>query len=149
MRARFIVLVFTAVVALGFALAPGTLAQGVQGPAGNSNMARLALNSNCPMHPDAWGKVTYNLAGSTLRVVLNAHNLPTEGEYRLYYGDTQYITAQVNEDGDLHITATVSGADILPSARFQLVHIHEHDHDHDGAGCVILVSEPHGYTFTG
>jgi hypothetical protein len=150
MRSRLFMLSLMATVAL-LALAPASLAQGVQGQAGASNMAHLGLTSDCPMHPDAWGKVTYGLSGPTLYIVLNGHRLPTDGEYRLYYGNNQYVTARANDGGNLQINATVSGSGVPSDARFEIVHIHDNaDGDtgeHDMTSCVILVSQPHGYTY--
>ncbi len=152
MRTKLTIPLLLAIAVL-LVLAPVALAQGPQGQTGSSNVARLALTSNCSMHPDAWGQVTYNLSGSTLYIVLDGHKLPTQGKYQLYYGNGQYVTARANDEGDLHITASVSGAGVPPNGRFELVHIHE---DAGGASCnqpmgttcVILVSTAHGFIYT-
>jgi hypothetical protein len=155
-RCRLAIALLAAVVALVLALAPAALAEGVQAQAGNSNTAHLRLTSDCSMHPDAWGEVSYNLSGSTLYVVMQGHELPTDGEYRLYYGSNQYVAARANDEGDLRIVAKVSGAGVASSARFKLRHIRQHAEGNscaqgeqpDSASCVMLVSAAHSFVYT-
>jgi len=80
------VIVSTIVVSLLVSLAavPIVMAKGPNGPAGNSNVGHINIVEK---DPDTWeiildaGKLTYQVSGTTLRVVLNAKGL----EPGLYY----------------------------------------------------------------
>lgn len=90
------------------------------GPAGKSNVAHLYLFEKDPStwqiaEGGAWGKMKYNLSGSTLNFVFNGHHLAPGGSYELiYYPDkegnpwprTDIICLGSNiadEFGDVHI----------------------------------------------
>jgi len=113
-------LILVLVVLLIGALTVGVLAVGKTGQAGKSNIAHLYLHEKDPdtweIVPDgAWGKMKYNLSGSTFDFVFNGHDLEIGLEYTLiYYPDpwpgTGLIclgSGTVNEEGDIHIAESV------------------------------------------
>jgi len=118
-------LILVLVVLLIGALTVGVLAVGKTGQAGKSNIAHLYLHEKDPdtweIVPDgAWGKMKYNLSGSTFDFVFNGHDLEIGLEYTLiYYPDpwpgTGLIclgSGTVNEEGDIHIAESVDTGDL-------------------------------------
>lgn len=104
---------------------PQTLAKGKHGPAGNSNIAHLYLHEKDPdtweiEEDGAWGKMKYNLSGSTFDFVFNGHGLDADVSYTLiYYPDpwpgTGMIalgTGTADEYGDVHIMGSVNTGDL-------------------------------------
>ena len=101
------------------------LAIGPHGPAGISNIAHLYLYEKDPsdwsiVDGGAWGKMTYNLSGSTFDFVFNGHGLVPGKDYTLiYYCDpwpgTPLVclgTGIVDEFGDVHIMGSVETGDL-------------------------------------
>ena len=95
-------------------------AKGPQGQAGKSNIAHLYLYEKDPstweiVEDGAWGKMKYNLAGSTFDFVFNGHGLEPGYEYTLIYypdpwpGNGLICFGQgiANDDGDVHIAGSV------------------------------------------
>ena len=115
-------LILVLIVLLIGALTVGVLA-GKNGPAGKSNIAHLYLYEKDAdtweiVEDGAWGKMKYNLSGSTFDFVFNGHGLEILEiglEYTLiYYPDpwpgTGLIclgSGTVNEEGDIHIMGSV------------------------------------------
>jgi hypothetical protein len=134
---KYIILVL--IVLLIGALTVGVLA-GKTGQAGKSNIAHLYLyeKTSLPLtdpptpwpivEDGAWGKMKYNLSGSTFDFVFNGHGLEAGEDYTLiYYPDpwpgTDLIClgdGTANVDGDVHIAGSVdtgdlpTGADTIP-----------------------------------
>ena len=105
---------------------PQTLAKGKTGGAGNSNIAHLYLHEKTCVDPwdivedGAWGKMKYNMSGSTFDFVFNGHGLEVGYDYTLIYycdpwpGDplTVFGSGIANEDGDVHIMGSVDTGDL-------------------------------------
>lgn len=102
-------------------------AKGPHGQAGKSNTAHLYLYEKDPdtweiVEDGAWGKMKYNLAGSTFDFVFNGHGLELGNEYTLIYypdpwpGNNLICFGQgtANEDGDVHIAGSVELDTDLP-----------------------------------
>jgi len=105
------------------------MAKGKTGPAGKSNVGHLYLYEKIPGSLDtpwpiveggAWGKMKYNLSGTTFDFVFNGHGLPIGVDYTLiYYPDpwpgTGLIclgSGVVNADGNIHIAGSVDTGDL-------------------------------------
>ena len=103
------------------------------GPAGESNIAHAYLyekDANWDIvDGGAWGKITYNLSGSTFDFVFNGHGLEPDQEYCLIYfqdpKDDPWTTAPeifcfgmgtADIDGDVHIAGSVNIGEDLPTA---------------------------------
>ncbi len=92
------------------------LAAGKNGQAGKSNIAHLYLYEKNPadwsiFEDGAWGKMKYNLAGSTFDFVFNGHGLQPNTEYRLiYYADFEdrYVNWGGDNPGALIATGTTN-----------------------------------------
>ena len=92
------------------------LAAGKHGPAGKSNIAHLYLYEKNPadwsiVDGGAWGKLKYNLSGSTFDFVFNGHGLQPNTEYSLiYYADFEdrYANWGGNNPGALIATGTTN-----------------------------------------
>jgi len=96
-------------------------AKGPHGQAGKSNIAHLHLFEKDPstweiVEDGAWGKMKYNLAGSTFDFVFNGHGLESNTEYTLiYYADPWpgnhpgafIASGTTNDEGDIHIMGSV------------------------------------------
>ena len=92
-----------------------------KGQAGKSNIAHLYLYEKDPstweiVGDGAWGKMKYNLAGSTFDFVFNGHSLePTTGYTLIYYADPwpgnnpgAFIAGgTTNDEGDIHLMGSV------------------------------------------
>jgi len=112
------------VVALVLALPTAVLAgqppkglKGLQGQAGNSNVAFVELWEKDPdtweiVDEDAaWGKLKYNLEGPEFDFVFNGHGLELETEYSLIYyadpwpgtGGAEIASGSSNDEGDIHL----------------------------------------------
>ena len=110
-------------VVISFLVVP-VIAKGPSSPAGKSNVGHLYLyEKNVDweiVEGGAWGKMKYNLSGSTFDFVFNGHDLAIGQEYTLiYYPDpwpgTGLIclgSGTVNEDGDIHIKESVDTGDL-------------------------------------
>jgi hypothetical protein len=109
-------------------LASPAMAKGKNGPAGNSNTGHLYLyekdSATWDIVPDgAWGKMKYNLSGSTFDFVFNGHGLEQGYEYTLIYypdpwpgdGLISLGAGTVNEEGNIHIMGKVDSGD-MPAA---------------------------------
>ena len=99
------------------------LAAGKNGQAGKSNVGHLYLCEKDPtdwsiVEDGAWGKMKYNLSGSTFDFVFNGHGLQPNTDYSLiYYADTEnrfvewggdnpgalIATGTTNRGGNLHL----------------------------------------------
>ena len=116
-------LVFVLAVLLIGALATGAFA-GKTGRAGKSNIAHLYLHekdANWEIVPDgAWGKMKYNLSGSTFDFVFNGHGLEPEQDYTLIYypdpwpGDDLIClgSGTANRGGNVHIRGSKDTGDL-------------------------------------
>jgi len=128
-------LILVLIVLLIGALSIGVLA-GKTGQAGKSNTAHLYLHEKVPadlwpiVEDGAWGKMKYNLSGSTFDFVFNGHDLKGEVgiEYTLIYYPDPWPgngliclgTGTVDEFGDVHIMGSVDTGD-LTDAKIWLV----------------------------
>ncbi len=116
-------LVFALAALLIVALATGALA-GKTGPAGKSNTAHLYLYEKDAVWnivPDgAWGKMKYNISGSTFDFVFNGHGLtPGENYTLIYYPDPWPGTGLIclgsgtaKGRGNVHIAESVNTGDL-------------------------------------
>lgn len=110
-------------VVVGILVAP-VLAKGPNGSSGKSNTGHLYLYEKDGdweiVAGGAWGKMKYNLSGSTFDFVFNGHHLPVGQDYTLiYYPDpwpgTGLIclgSGVVNGCGDIHIKESVNTGDL-------------------------------------
>lgn len=106
------------------------LAKGPNGPAGNSNKAHLYLYEKDPstwniVDGGAWGKMTYNQAGSTFDYVFNGHELqPNTGYSLIYYADpwpgnnpgALIASGTSNDEGNIHLAGSPELNTDLPNA---------------------------------
>ena len=92
------------VLLLALVAVPAMAASGKNGPAGKSNVGHLYLSEKDPstwaiVDGGAWGKMKYNLSGSTFDFVFNGHGLQPNTDYSLiYYAD--YVNRMVNWGGN-------------------------------------------------
>jgi len=99
-----------------------------KGQAGKSNIAHLYLYEKDPdtweiVEDGAWGKMKYNLAGSTFDFVFNGHGLEPGYEYTLIYyldpwpgnGLICLGDGTANGDGNVHIMDSVDTGDLPAS----------------------------------
>jgi len=105
-------------------------AKGPHGQAGKSNIAHLYLYEKDPgtweiVEDGAWGKMKYNLAGSTFDFVFNGHGLESNTEYTLiYYADpwpgnhpgALIASGTTNDEGDIHIMGSAELTMDLPDS---------------------------------
>ena len=114
----------TALALLGIMVVPALAGKGGKtGPAGKSNIAHLYLGpwpELDPAEPGAWGKIKYNLSGSTLDFVLNGHGLTAGSWYGLYSGGQLFGYALANGGGNVHIASSVTVIDLQPGHKFNL-----------------------------
>jgi len=95
------------------------------GQAGKSNIAHLYLFEKDPstweiVEDGAWGKMKYNLAGSTFNFVFNGHGLEPGQEYTLiYYPDPWPGSGLIclgngtaNKGGNVHIAGSADTGDL-------------------------------------
>jgi len=110
------------------------LAAGKNGQAGKSNVGHLYLYEKDPtdwsiVEDGAWGKMKYNLSGSTFDFVFNGHGLQPNTDYSLiYYADTEnrfvewggdnpgalIATGTTNPGGQLHLADSIDLGMDLP-----------------------------------
>ena len=118
-----IILVAIVVAVLASLIATPVLAKGKDGQSGKSNVGHLYLyekDSNWDIMPDgAWGKMKYNLSGSTFDFVFNGHGLVSGSDYTLiYYPDKTgnpwprtgircLASGTANEYGDINTSAKI------------------------------------------
>ena len=118
---KYLILVLIALL-IG-ALFVGVLAAPPSGQAGKSNTALLYLyQKTCDNTDDwpivaggAWGKMKYNISGPEFDFVFNGHGLVPGDDYALIYYPDPWPgngliclgSGTVNEDGDIHIAASV------------------------------------------
>jgi len=99
--------------------------KGKSGQAGKSNRAHLYLyekdNTSWEIvEGGGWGKMHYNLAGSSFELVFNGHMLPIGQDYTLIYypdpwpGDGLICIGDgtVNDDGNIHIKGEADTGDL-------------------------------------
>jgi hypothetical protein len=121
------VMVVIAVTVLTALMASPILAAGKNGQAGKSNTAHLYLYEKNPstweiVEDGAWGKMKYNLSGSSFDFVFNGHNLEAGYNYSLIYypdpwpgtGGAVLANGIANEEGDLHLAASLTELGDLP-----------------------------------
>jgi hypothetical protein len=105
---------------------PAVYAKGSNGQSGKSNVAHLYLFEKTGV-PDwdivedgAWGKLKYNLAGSTFDFVFNGHGLEPLTDYTLIYyadpwpgtGSKSIVMGTSNDEGDIHLMGSPDIGDI-------------------------------------
>ena len=136
------------------ALLMGALFVGVvAAPAGKSNVGLLYLYEKDPVtweiiEDGAWGKMKYNLSGSTFDFVFNGHGLDAGVDYTLivYYGDEWpgagicLGSGIVDAEGNIHIADSVDIGD-LTDAKIWLVLSDDTDN------CFMAVWNPAEYLF--
>jgi len=139
-------LIVTAVVVMALGLGSVALAKGgPTGQAGKSNTAQLYLHEKDPstweiVDGGAWGKMKYNLSGSTLDLVFNGHGLEAGGDYTLIYYPDPWPGEDLiclgsdaaNPGGNVHIKASVDSGD-LPAS--------DDDNVDDGAKIWLVLSD--------
>jgi len=99
--------------------------KGLKGQAGNSNNAFIELwgkdSETWEINTDgAWGKLKYDLSGSTFNFLFNGHGLEPDTDYTLIYypdpwpgsGLINLGTATANEGGNIHIRGSVDTGDL-------------------------------------
>ena len=117
-----VIVTLVAILATGLAIAGGK-----NGQAGKSNVAHLYLyEKNCDnwdiAEEPAWGKMKYNLSGSTFDFVFNGHDLPIGENFTLIYYPDPWPgkgliclgSGTVNEGGNIHIKESVVDTGDLP-----------------------------------
>ena len=95
------------------------------GQAGRSNVAHLYLYEKNPstweiVEDGAWGKMKYNLSGSTFDFVFNGHDLEAGWDYTLIYYPDPWPgngliclgSGTATGDGDVHIMGSVDTGDL-------------------------------------
>ena len=115
---RFLMVALVLAVAASLVATP--VLAGKNGQAGKSNIAHLYLYEKDPadwniVEDGAWGKMKYNLSGSTFDFVFNGHELEVGWDYTLIYypdpwpGDGLIClgSGTANDDGDVHIMGSV------------------------------------------
>jgi len=131
-KALFPILALVLVLALPTAVLaakPDQGLKGLQGQAGDSNMAFVELwekDSSWGIIEDgAWGKLKYNLEGPTFDFVFNGHGLEIETDYSLiYYADpwpgnnpgALIASGTSNDEGDIHLAGSVDLGMNLPDS---------------------------------
>ena len=125
-------LVFALAALLVVALVTGALA-GKIGPAGKSNIAHLYLYEKDAdwviVDGGAWGKMKYNISGSTFDFVFNGHGLtPGENYTLIYYPDPWpgvglkcLGDGTANRGGNVHIANSVEAGGNVTDAKIWLV----------------------------
>jgi len=115
---RKLTIVTVIAVVMGLLVVP-VFAKGPSGPAGKSNVGHLYLYEKDAdweiVEGGAWGKMKYNLSGSTFDFVFNGHSLPVGQDYTLIYYPDPWPgsgliclgSGTVNEDGNVHIKELV------------------------------------------
>ncbi len=125
---------FTLVVSVGvfgaFLALPVLSATGLRGKshrikAGRSHMGHLYLHEKDPdtweiVEDGAWGKMTFNLSGASLRIVFNGHGLEADSAYTLIYypdpwpGEGLICLGEgtADEFGNVHIAGTADHGDL-------------------------------------
>jgi len=105
------------------------MAKGKHGPAGKSNVAFLYLYEKDPstweiVDGGAWGKLKYNLSGSTFDFVFNGHELEADTGYSLIYyadpwpGDNPGAligSGTSNDEGNINLRGSVELNTDLPT----------------------------------
>ena len=142
------------------------LAKRPSGPAGKSNIAHLYLYQKDPttwekIEDGAWGKLTYNPAGSKFKFIFNGHRLKPNVEYSLIYYANPWPgnhpgalldSGVSNDEGDLHLGGSVELNMDLPDpgdgnypygAKIWLVP----SKDYDAANCMMIAWNPAEYLF--
>ncbi len=101
---------------------------GKHGPKGKSNVAHLYLYEKAPdtweiVEDGAWGKMKYNLSGSTFDFVFNGHGLEANTDYSLiYYADpwpgdnpgALIAGGTTNDESNIHLSGSVDLGMDLP-----------------------------------
>jgi len=134
------------------------MAKGKHGPAGKSNVAFLYLYEKDPstweiVDGGAWGKLKYNLSGSTFDFVFNGHELEAGGDYTLIYypdpwpGDGLIClgSGTANDDGDVHIMGSVDTGDLpIPADKNNIDNEDRYEwinEDYNGAKIWLVLSD--------
>lgn len=107
-------------------LAAPVLAAGKTGQSGKSNIGHLYLYEKDAaweiVEDGAWGKMKYNLSGSSFDFVFNGHELEAGYDYSLIYyadpwpgtGGTLLANGITNDEGDLHLASSLTDFGNLP-----------------------------------
>jgi len=129
---KLLVVLVASLVLLSLVVVPALA--GKHGRAGKSNVAHLYLfekvpSGDWPIVPGgAWGKMKYNLSGSTFDFVFNGHGLEVGFDYTLIYYPDPWPGSDLvclgtgigNEEGDVHIRGAADTGD-LTDAKIWLV----------------------------
>lgn len=126
---------------------PGTNIPGPAGQAGASHTAHvdfvgLDVDGNIAASEDSpWGRMTYFWQASSLDLVFNAHNLEPGADYVLAAeidgGVLCLAEGMANEDGDLHLLASLEMDSHLPMD----LDPENEDSDATGVGLVVLPAD--------
>lgn len=126
---KLLVLALILAVTGGLVVTP-VLAAGKTGPVGKSNIGHLYLYEKDPVtweivEDGAWGKMKYNLSGSTFDFVFNGHGLERGWSYTLIYYEDPGLgpwtvppniiclgSGTANGNGNVHIQGTVDTGDL-------------------------------------
>ncbi len=117
-------MLFALVIVMSLMLTPA-FAKGKSGQAGKSNVGHLYLYEKDQstweiVEGGAWGKMRYNLSGSTFDFVFNGHSLAIGQDYTLIYYPDPWPgigliclgSGTVNEEGNVHIKDSVDTGDL-------------------------------------
>ena len=124
-KIKKILLIGLVIAIIGSLIAAPVLAAGKNGQAGKSNIGHLYLFEKDPVDwsiadDGAWGKMKYNLSGSTFDFVFNGHGLVPGGDYTLIYypdpwpGDGLIClgSGTANKGGNVHIAGSPDTSDL-------------------------------------
>lgn len=159
-KVLFVLVVAALVLALPTAVLaakPDKGLKGLKGQAGQSNMAFVELWEKDAttweiIEAGAWGKLKYNLEGSTFDFVFNGHGLEADTEYSLiYYADpwpgdnpgALIASGTSNEWSDIHLMGSVELGMDLDGAKIWLVLFD----DYDAVECKMTGWNPAEYLF--
>lgn len=126
-----LLLVTIVIVVMGSLVVTPVLAAGKTGPAGKSNVGHLYLYEKWA-HADweiveggAWGKMKYNLSGSSFDFMFNGHGLEPGQSYTLIYYEDPGLgpwtvppdiiclgSGTANDGGNVHIQGSVDTGDL-------------------------------------
>ncbi len=127
---KIILLVVTCAVLISLTVGPTVMAAGKNGPAGKTNVGHLYLYEKNPstwgiIEGGAWGKMRYNLSGSTFDFVFNGHGLELGWSYMLIYYEDPGLgpwtvppdiiclgSGTANGGGNVHIQGSVDTGDL-------------------------------------
>ena len=133
---KFLITAIIIAIVASLAATP-VLAAGKTSRAGKSNIGHLYLFEKDPatweiVEGGAWGKMKYNLSGSTFDFVFNGHELLPGSDYTLiYYPDKEgnpwprtdilcLASGTADEYGNIHLAASVEPDSDLPMAAIDI-----------------------------